>query len=319
MTYVWDFGDASPQVTSVNPTHWYTSGVGPFTVRLSVTSIAVPVLNGGVQGCNSFKDSLLKTIHPQPKAGYVPSKPSVCIGDNVIFTDNSTGGGIIQQSFWNMGDGTGIHPTGGPLDYTYRDTLPSPFKIIYYAQDNFGCYSDTIPGTYYVYPYPHPNAGPDKRVLEGGSVQLEASAYGIEPQYAWTPVQFLTDSKSLRPRVVNPSTDMTYRLTVTGKGGCERSDEVFVQLLKFPAIPNTFTPNGDGINDQWRIDYLNTYPDNRVQIFTRAGKLVFESRGYNTPWDGTLKGKPLPFDTYYYIIEPGNGRDPITGYVTIIK
>ena len=104
-----------------------------------------------------------------------------------------------------------------------------------------------------------------------------------------------------------------------GNKGCQLSDDVFVKLLKFPAIPNTFTPNGDGINDQWRIDYLNSYPDNRVQIFTRAGNLIFESRGYNTPWDGTFKGKPMPFDTYYYIIEPGNGRDPITGYVTIIK
>jgi gliding motility-associated-like protein len=170
-----------------------------------------------------------------------------------------------------------------------------------------------------VYPYPHVNAGPDRFVLEGGSILLETITFANDPQYAWTPNLYLTDSRIARPRVVNPKTDMTYRLTITARGGCTLSDDVFVKLLKFPVIPNTFTPNNDGINDKWRIDYLNTYPDNRVQIFTRAGNLVFESRGYNTPWDGTLKGKPLPFDTYYYIIEPGNGRDPITGYVTIIK
>jgi len=112
---------------------------------------------------------------------------------------------------------------------------------------------------------------------------------------------------------------MTYTLTVTARGGCPTSDDVFVKLLKFPVIPNTFTPNGDNNHDKWVIDYLNTYPDNRVQVFTRTGQVVFESRGYNTPWDGTIKGKPLPFDTYYYIIEPGNGRDPITGYVTILR
>jgi gliding motility-associated-like protein len=120
-------------------------------------------------------------------------------------------------------------------------------------------------------------------------------------------------------KVNKPLTDMTYRLTVTVRGGCSASDEVFVKLLKFPVIPNSFTPNNDGINDTWRIDYLNTYPNNRVQVFTRTGQQVFESRGYDKPWDGTLKGKPLPIDTYYYIIEPGNGRDPITGYVTILK
>lgn len=65
--------------------------------------------------------------------------------------------------------------------------------------------------------------------------------------------------------------------------------------------------------------FLNDYPDCRVQVFTRAGKLVFSSTGYDIKWDGTLKGKPLPFDTYYYIIEIGSGRDPVTGYVTIMK
>ena len=41
--------------------------------------------------------------------------------------------------------------------------------------------------------------------------------------------------------------------------------------------------------------------------------------GYYKPWDGTKAGKPLPSDTYYYIIEPGEGRKPITGYITIMK
>ena len=145
-------------------------------------------------------------------------------------------------------------------------------------------------------------------------------------QYLWTTIlptvngnTYMVDNTVATPRINRPLTDITYNLKVTARGGCSANDQVFVKLLKFPAIPNTFTPNNDGINDVWKIDYLNTYPDNRVQVFTRTGQLVFESRGYNTPWDGTLKGKPLPVDTYYYIIEPGNGRDPITGYVTIIK
>jgi hypothetical protein len=72
----------------------------------------------------------------------------------------------------------------------------------------------------------------------------------------------------------NLLSDITYTLTVTARGGCSRSDQVFVRLLKAPKIPNTFTPNNDGINDFWTIEYLNTYPDNRVQVFTRTGQLV---------------------------------------------
>ena len=325
MTYLWDFGDGSPTVPFVSPTHWYTSGVGPFTVTLTATSIAVPILNGGLQGCVTALPVPMTSIHPQPKADFVFSKPSVCIGDQITITDATDGrDGIVNEWHWDLGDGT--TSVTNPVNHTYADTIT--YVISMYTVNNFGCNSDTINklplvGAPYkpfsVYPYPKVNAGPDKSVLEGGSVQLDATAFANNAQYIWTPNLYLTDAGALRPRVVSPKTDMTYRLTVKGSGGCELSDNVFVKLLKFPVIPNTFTPNNDGRNDKWMISFLNTYPNNRVQIFTRSGNLVFESRGYNTPWDGTLKGKPLPFDTYYYIIEPGNGRDPITGYVTILK
>ena len=322
-TYLWDFGDGFSS-TAVSPTHLYTAAQPSFKITLKALSTVL--LNGGVIGCEGIQSNFLTIVHPQPKADFVFSKPTgVCIGDNVLITDATDNkDGLPDKYFWNLGDGT--TESTYSFTHTYPDT--ATYIITMYTVNSFGCNSDTInklplvglpykPFT--VYPYPHVNAGPDKNVLEGGSVRLDATAYAIQPQYSWTPVEYLTDSKILQPRVVNPKTDMTYRLTVTGKGGCQFSDDVFVKLLKFPAIPNTFSPNNDGINDTWRIDYLNSYPDNRVQIFTRAGKLVFESRGYTTPWDGTLKGKPLPFDTYYYIIEPGNGRDPITGYVTILK
>ena len=163
------------------------------------------------------------------------------------------------------------------------------------------------------------NAGPDRSILEGGQITLSPVVYGNDLQFLWTPNLYLVDNRVEKVKINRTLTDMTYTLRVTARGGCSLSDDVFIKLLKFPVIPNTFTPNNDGINDTWRIDHLNTYPNNRVQVFTRTGQLVFESRGYNTPWDGTIKGKPLPFDTYYYIIEPGNGRDPLTGYVTILK
>jgi gliding motility-associated-like protein len=163
------------------------------------------------------------------------------------------------------------------------------------------------------------NAGPDKVVLEGGEIRLAATASGNNLRFLWTPAQFLNGPTTLNPLVVSPNSDMTYRLTVTGLGGCVSTDDVFVKLLKAPVIPNTFTPNEDGINDFWIIQYIESYPNARVQIFNRYGQQVFESRGYDKPWDGNYKGKPLPFGTYYYVIEPGSGRKPYTGYVTIVK
>jgi gliding motility-associated-like protein len=84
-------------------------------------------------------------------------------------------------------------------------------------------------------------------------------------------------------------------------------------------IPNTFTPNGDGINDYWDIPALASYPNCVVSIFDRAGSLLFQSRGYPIPWDGTYKGKPVPFATYYYVIETGAPVQRLSGSVTVIR
>lgn len=84
-------------------------------------------------------------------------------------------------------------------------------------------------------------------------------------------------------------------------------------------IPNTFTPNGDGINDTWNIKNLKAYPNCTVNIYTRYGENIFVSVGYGIPWDGRYKGSYLPQGTYYYIIKPEDGRKILSGSVSIIR
>jgi gliding motility-associated-like protein len=141
---------------------------------------------------------------------------------------------------------------------------------------------------------------------------------GANLSWLWEPATYLNSNTAAVP-VSTPLQDISYKVTVSNPGGCSATDMVSVKILKGPNIPNTFSPNGDGVNETWIIEYLNTYPNCKVKVFTRQGQLVFESRGYRVPWDGTMKGKTLPIDTYYYIIEPENGRKPLTGYVTIVK
>jgi len=90
-------------------------------------------------------------------------------------------------------------------------------------------------------------------------------------------------------------------------------------VLKAPSVPNVFTPNGDGINERCEIKYLESYPGCTVQIFNSYGQLLFESTGYSKPWDGTFKGSPVPAGTYYYIINPKNGRKQMSGFVDVIR
>jgi gliding motility-associated-like protein len=84
-------------------------------------------------------------------------------------------------------------------------------------------------------------------------------------------------------------------------------------------VPNTFTPNGDGINDTWVIRYLTSYSKCIIEIFTRNGNKVFSSVGYAVPWDGKYKSSDLPVGVYYYVIVLNNNLKPVTGYLTILK
>jgi gliding motility-associated-like protein len=84
-------------------------------------------------------------------------------------------------------------------------------------------------------------------------------------------------------------------------------------------IPNTFTPNGDGINDTWNIVNIDNYPNCTVNIYNRWGQNVFSSIGYVKSWDGKYNGALLPVSTYYYIIDLKNENKPYSGSITIIR
>lgn len=170
-----------------------------------------------------------------------------------------------------------------------------------------------------VHPVPVANAGPDKFVLEGGVVQLTPVLNANFPvNYLWSPATGLDNPAVADPKA-SPSDDITYTLTVTTDFGCSDQDQVFVKVLKSPVIPNIFSPNGDGVHDRWVINYLDTYPGATVEIYNRYGQLVYRSVGYTTPWDGTVNGKPVPVGTYYYIVDPKNGRKRMAGYVDVIR
>ena len=115
---------------------------------------------------------------------------------------------------------------------------------------------------------------------------------------------------------------VTCMLTTTG--ACIAVPFVYSNTIKVivvtpVVIKNTFTPNGDGINDTWNIPALAAYPTCTVSIFTRYGTLVYNSNGYPKPWDGTYHNSNLPTGTYYYIIDLKNGKKPLSGYIALLR
>lgn len=84
-------------------------------------------------------------------------------------------------------------------------------------------------------------------------------------------------------------------------------------------IPNTFTPNNDGINDTWNLSSLKLPSNCTVNIFNRYGKRIYTSIGYTTAWDGKYKNANVPVGTYYYVIDLKNGAMPLSGSLTVIR
>ena len=77
-----------------------------------------------------------------------------------------------------------------------------------------------------------------------------------------------------------------------------------------------FSPNGDGINDQWVILNIERFNQNHVWIYTRSGQLVLDVSNYQNDWGGTLQGQDLPEGNYYYRIDQyGSGQISLEGWV----
>jgi gliding motility-associated-like protein len=189
--------------------------------------------------------------------------------------------------------------------------------IRYVFVANNGC-SDTVSKIIRVLPSPQVYAGRDTSILEEESIQLAGQSATAGASYKWTPSTGLNRDDILNP-VAKIKDDMIYTLTVTSSSGCVNSSQVKIKVLKKPVIPNSFSPNGDGINDFWNITHLESYPNCTVEIYNRYGEKLYSSFGYSIPWDGRFKGAEMPVGTYYYIINPRNGRKVMSGSVTIIK
>ncbi|MEO6611185.1 MAG: PKD domain-containing protein [Chitinophagaceae bacterium] len=309
-TYLWNFGDpgsgANNSSVLANPSHIYTA-MGPYNIKLQVTSN---------NGCVHDTTIVFNSIHPQPLASFTVDKIDVCVGGSFDFNNTSNPlDGTTTQINWVMDDGN----VKSTPSFTYTYANAGTYNVSLFIFNSNGCRSTTATKTVFVNPYPPVNAGPDKFMLEGGQVTLTPALNASMPvTYLWTPNQYLSDP-TIAYTIASPPEDKTYTLTITTNKGCSRSDDVFVKVLKAPAIPNIFSPNGDGVHDKWVIQYLESYPGCTVDIFNRYGQLVFHSEGYTTPWDGTVRGTPVPVGTYYYIVNPKNGRKIMSGYVDVIR
>ncbi len=257
-------------------------------------------------GCsNTDSTKVIVIAAPPADAG---NNTTICEGQQTLL---QASGGILYR--WDaattLSDTTIYNPVATPLTTT---------TYFVTAINAFLCKArDSVLIT--VLKSPASNAGPDQKIMEGETAQLKGTAGGAMASFFWTPLQYINNNTTADP-VVSPPRDITYTLHVVANNGCpEASDEVFIRVLNKIAVPNAFSPNGDGINDSWNISMLYTYPESETNVFNRYGQVVFHTQGYNKPWDGRYNGNPVPVGTYYYTINRKNGLPVMSGWLLVIR
>ena len=235
----------------------------------------------------------------------VNQKPTVDLGNTNTICDGlgitlNAGYGINNHYLWNTNDSTSSIFVNSSGNYSVTATnncpIPAIDSVEVTVSDNpiIKFPSDTI------------------NTNNNSSVILNAGHYS---SFIWS-----TSDTTQRIEVTSSG---TYSVTVFDSNGCTNSKTIVVIIKDFILHPyNTFTPNGDGVNDKWIIDNIELFSTNLVQIFNRNGIIVFETTKYDNEknyWDGKYNGKDLPAASYYYIIDLGNGSNIYKGHISIVR
>jgi gliding motility-associated-like protein len=274
---------------NTNQTFIITNVPGNYTVML-VNSM--PNTDGTI--CSQTSAGQVLTFNPHPTISIEKIVPTtLCEGQTIRLLALYNGGSVR----WSTGETTDqINVT---MPGNYKATLTSIA----------GCQADTnVAITFLSNPVLSVN---DTSICTYKNQVVTLTAPSGFLQYEWNGAMGGQTYQVTRPQTVN--------LRVTDANGCQAS-----QLIKVADrcpniyIPNTFTPNGDGINDTWIIEGLDDDPTSNVKIFTRYGNLIFEDKGHNTTWNGEYNGKKLPAGVYYYVVTAKKGTQKFSGSVTII-
>ncbi|PJJ83806.1 gliding motility-associated C-terminal domain-containing protein [Mucilaginibacter auburnensis] len=208
-----------------------------------------------------------------------------------------------------------------PGIYSYRAASGPPGQV-----DKFSCNVVSNEISIRVKPEVYVTAGADKlfyRTLP--PVRLDGASNSND--VVWTSISgddvSTLSSTTTASTFASPNQTTTYKLTARSDDsntcGPEQVDFVTVLVADKVEPKNTFTPNGDGINDKWIIEGLDSYPSPVVRVYTRSGQLMYRSVGGSHPWDGTYKGKNVPAGVYYYIIDLNLAGMKLSGPLTVLR
>lgn len=220
----------------------------------------------------------------------------------------------------------------GNYDYDWTPNISSDnqadsvnigdYQVI--VSDQEGC-SDTLSinvpeDHFYIEAYPNNttiNQGDDKNIY------LTVDPNRVIDEIVWSPSKGLSCTDCKNP-IASPDSSTVYTVTVTDSLGCTASDTVRINVIQ-PCgevfVANTFSPNGDGLND-FECVYGDCIVSLDFSIHNRWGETIFHSTDLNECWDGRYKGKFVQSGVYVYQLRytlKSNEVEEKTGSITVVR
>ncbi|MCU7552018.1 gliding motility-associated C-terminal domain-containing protein [Chitinophagaceae bacterium LB-8] len=259
-----------------------------------------------------------------PEVTITASDMEVCAGDSVTFTANAVNTGAVPTYQWQLnGANTGATtPTYNSNALKQGDEVSCILTI-----KVPGCPTSTIQSNKEVInirPLPTIHFTPSElSAMTGEQLQLNPAVSGTVASVEWTSVSgvSLQNPQSLTPTTAPLTTNSTFQLSVVDNYGCKASGEVLVKVFDKYYMPNSFTPNGDGKNDVFRIPFGASLQLDEFSIFDRWGNRIFITKDAGKGWDGTYQGKALQTGTFVYLVR-GKSREGVIqlkGVVTLVR
>jgi gliding motility-associated-like protein len=299
---VWSSSNAAIANISPAGSSAVITGIAPGT-----TAISYSVTSGS--GCTTTVTNTV-TVNALPAVPAITGNTGICIGAIVQLANNLAGG------VWASSNSTVATISGGGL---VTSVSAGTATVSYVVTNAVGC-SNGVSATITVNALPTVTASATPAtVAKGQTVQLQATVTGTIASYNWSPADNLSFATTANP-VARVLANTIYTVIVSTIQGCSASASVNVTATDeiFVAPTNIFTPNGDGVNDKFVIKNLDIYPNNRLQVFDRTGKIIYDKNNYANDWDGRVGGKILTKDTYFYVLTV-NGQVVKKGAITVVR
>lgn len=275
--------------------------------------------------CSSLSAEVLVEVLPVPHGNVIVESDLSCVPTTVILSHDYTGPGT---SVWTTGLGPNVEDPG-PLTLVYE--IPGSYDVSVTIDGGNGCAPVTLVADDPIAVFDKPTA--DMIMLPEFLSTTHPEAYFNNLSqgasvYEWT----------INGELVSTAEDLIYRfpdvlgdeyvVCLTAYASLSCADTICLDVVVEDGmsvfVPNTFTPNDDGINDEFLAIMNGIDPDSyRLEIFDRWGELVFATNNPSGSWDGTLGGTDAPVDVYVWKLSV---RDRLTtrrmersGHVTLLR